>query len=127
MRLWYGRGTVEFRSWYGRGAVTVRSRYSRGSVVVRSWYGCGAVRYSLGTLPVCSWYGTLKVRSSLLFSPRCSSNLVHALYVLLFASCNRGLAGFGSPGSDSRVSFRGGRGGAFAPPCRRLAPPWKSA
>ena len=26
-----------------------------------------------------------------------------------------------------RVSFRGGRGGAFAPPCRRLAPPWKSA
>ena len=95
------------RSRCGRGTVAVRSRYGRGSVAVRSWYSRGVVRYSLGTLPVHSWYGTLKVRSRLLFSPRRSSNLVHAMYILLFASRNRGLAGFGSPGSvhDNKLSL----------------------
>ena len=122
-----GHGTVVVRSWYGRGAVKVlsrylvRSRFARGKArsrfvhacysrldAPRTWYmhyiiycsqyGRGAVRYSLGTLQVRSWYGTLKVHSRLVFSR--ALNLVHVLYVLVFASRNRGLAGFRSPGSD---------------------------
>ena len=136
VRSRFGHGTVEVRSRCGQGTVEVRSQCGHGTVAVRS-------RYSLGTLPIRSWYGMLKVRSRLLFSPRHASNLVHALYdllfavrsgtlwvrsqftrgtvhsrfiptwysrrasnlvpvlyVLLFVSRNRGLAGFGSPGSD---------------------------
>ena len=101
VRSMFGHGTVAVRSWYGRGSVMVRSRFGHGTVTVRSWYGRGAVmvrsRYSLGTLPIRSWYGTLKVRSRLLFSPRRASNLVHALYDLLFAvrsRCGEVLSGY---------------------------------
>ena len=72
---------------YGRGTVMVRLRFGHGMVAVRS----------LGTLLIRSWYGTLKVCSRLLFSPRCTSNLVRALYDLLFAvpsRCGQVLSGY---------------------------------
>ena len=88
------------RSRCGHGTVAVWSRFGRGTVAVRSWYGRGTVmvrsRHSLGTLPIRSMYGTLKICSRLLFSPRRASNLVHALYDLLFAvrpRCGQVLSG----------------------------------
>ena len=80
----YGCGTVEVRSRFGRVADMVQSRFGHGTVVVLSRYSP-----ALGMLPIRSWYGTLKVRSRRLFSPRCTSNLVHALYDLLFAVRSR--------------------------------------
>ena len=89
------------QSRYGRGSVMVRSRFDHGTVEVRLRCGHGTVavrlRYSLGTLQIRLWYGTLKVRSRLLFSPRCASNLVHALYDLLFTVrswCSLVLSGY---------------------------------
>ena len=114
VRSWNGRGAVT--SWYGSGAVKVLSRYAPDSLVVLHTQGsftpailaytclepstctiqyivCSTVavrsRYTLGTLPVHSWYGTLKVRSRLLFSPIRASNLVHALYNILFVVRSR--------------------------------------
>ena len=130
VRSRYGHGTVAVRSWFGHGMVAVQSRYSLGTLPIRSWYGTlkvrsrllfsprrasnlvqymhytiycsqygrGAVRYSLGTLPVRSWYGTLKDRSRLVFSTSLEPGI--RMYALLFASHNRGLAGFGSASSD---------------------------
>ena len=89
----FGHGMVALRSWYSRGTVTVRSQYGRGSVAVRSWYGRGVVkvlsRYTPDSLVVRHAQGS--------FTPRRASNLVHALYDLLFAvrsRCGQVLSGY---------------------------------
>ena len=102
VRSRYGRGTVAVRSRYGRGTVEVRSRCGRGTVEVLSRFGRGAARHSM--VAVRSWYSRNNSRvvrytqgsfpPGILDAPR--TWYIHVLFVLLFESRNRGLAGFGS-------------------------------
>ena len=66
-----------------------QSPSGHGTIAVRS-------RYSLGTLPVHLWYGIVYTQGSVPSDILDASNSVHVLFVLLFESRNRGLAGFGS-------------------------------